>query len=98
VCCDVAWALGINGLDVLPGGSGTVTFTIGDTAPCDPSSASCFYIQQTNTDTSNSIYLSADVTIVPPSVGGVPEPSTFVLGLGILGVAAIGMRAKRARA
>ena len=71
-CCDAAWALGIGNLNVLAGGTGTVVYHISTTAP-----TSGFYLQQTNTDTQDSIYLSATVNITNP-VNATPEPSTFV--------------------
>jgi hypothetical protein len=87
-CCDAAWAMALSGIN----GSGTVTFTVSDTAP-----GSGFYLQQTNTDTQGSIYLSVSSAIVSgPS--GVPEPSTFALGLGAIGMALAAARAKRSRA
>jgi hypothetical protein len=101
VCCDVSWALGVGGLnvDVADGGSGTVTFTVGNSAPCDPSSSSCFYLEQTSfQNPDDSIYLSASYNIIPPQGNVTPEPSTFVLGLGALGMVAIGIRGKRVRA
>lgn len=77
-CCDVAFALSVGSLNVGATG-GTVTFTVGNTAP-----ASGFYIQQTNEDTKDSIYLQANVNlgiVVTTS----PEPSSFMLGLGLIG-------------
>jgi hypothetical protein len=71
-CCDAAWALGIGNLNVLAGGSGTVVFKIATTAP-----VSGFYLQQTDSDTADSIFLSATVNIQNP-VSGTPEPATFV--------------------
>lgn len=78
-CCDVGFALAVSGLDVLPGGSGTVTFTVSDSAP-----GSGFYIQQTNTTNGDSIYLTETANIVAPVTppSGTPEPSTFGLALG----------------
>jgi hypothetical protein len=78
-CCDAAFALDVTGLNVLAGGSGTVTFTVSATQP-----TSGFYIQQTNFDVGDSIYLTESVNITAPMgpPPGVPEPSTFVLGLG----------------
>ena len=93
-CCDAAFALGLNGLNVAAGGSGSVTFTVGTVAP-----ASGFYIQQTNTTLGDSIYLSALVTITnptgPPSV---PEPSTFALAAGSLGLVLFVARRRRVAA
>jgi hypothetical protein len=70
-CCDVAWALGLSGIN----GPGTVTFTVSTTAP----GAGVFYLQQTNNDLGDSIYLSETFTpgIGPPP--GSPEPSTWTL-------------------
>jgi len=94
VCCDVAFAMGVTGLNVAAGGTGTVTFTISTTLPTG------FYIQQTNTTAGDSIYLSEVTTITAPAGGGggVPEPSTFALGLGALGAVVAVTRRKRARA
>jgi hypothetical protein len=72
-CCDVAWALGIGNLNVLAGGSGSVVFKIATSAP-----VSGFYLQQTDTDTANSIFLSATVNIQNPVTGAVPEPATLI--------------------
>jgi uncharacterized protein (TIGR03382 family) len=91
LCCDVSFALGLGGLNVLPGGSGTVTFTIGAVAP-----ASGFYIQQTNATVGDSIYLSAVANIQNPTGGSTPEPSTFALAIGSLGLALLVARRRRA--
>ena len=71
VCCDVSFFLSVSDAGTNPE---TVTFNVSDTAP------SGFYIQQTNTDVGDSIYLSATES------GGtsgpvIPEPSTLVLAL-----------------
>jgi hypothetical protein len=90
-CCDAAFALGLGDLNVAAGGSGTVTFTVSTTAP-----ASGFYIQQTNATAGDSIYLSAVADIEGPVGTTTPEPSTFILGLGALGMAlAVATRRKR---
>jgi hypothetical protein len=78
-CCDVAFALAIGGVNVPSGGTGTVTFTVGTTVP-----TTGFYVRQKNFDLSDSIYLSESV-VVTSSTGMTPEPSTFVLSLGVLG-------------
>ena len=88
VCCDVAFALLVNGLDVPNGGTGTVTFTVSTTAP-----ASGFYLQQTNFDAGDSIYLSENVNISGTG-SSTPEPSTFVLALGGIGLG-IGFKRRR---
>ena len=77
-CCDVAAALGVM-LDV-PAGGQTVTFVVSSTAP-----GSGFYIQQTNSQTNDSIYLQAIIGAVPVNPNGAPEPSTFALGFVALG-------------
>jgi hypothetical protein len=89
-CCDAAFALGLSGLNVAAGGSGTVTFTISTVAP-----AAGFYIQQTNATQGDSIYLSAVADIQNPTGPSTPEPSTFVLMLGSLGLALFVARRKR---
>jgi len=72
VCCDVAWALGVN-LDVAT--SATVTFTVSKTAP-----ASGFYLEQTNGIDGETIYLSESVQQQGgPNPPGVPEPGTLTL-------------------
>ena len=91
-CCDVAWGLGIGGIDVLAGGSATVTFTVSTTQPTGG-----FFLQQTNFDTLNTIYATESVVVTGPAGGGVPEPSTFGLGLIAAGAAFLYAR-KRNRA
>jgi MYXO-CTERM domain-containing protein len=91
--CDVSFALGLDGLNVAPGGTGTVTFTIGTVAP-----ASGFYIQQTNATVGDSIYLSAVANIQNPTGGATPEPSTFALAIGSLGLVLFLARRRRANA
>ena len=90
VCCDVSWALGIGGINVPSGGSGTVTFGVSTVQP-----TSGFYLQQTNIDTGDSIYLSVSESTSAPCTGPncvptVPEPSfapLLVLAAGGLGMA-----------
>jgi hypothetical protein len=88
-CCDVAFALGVGGINVNPGGSATVTFTVANLAP-----KTGFYIQQTNADTNDSIFLSATLSVTNPG-NSTPEPGTFALGLGVACVA-LGMVRRRA--
>jgi hypothetical protein len=79
-CCDVAWALGVGDINVPPGGHATVTFTVSNSAP-----STSFYLQQTNGDLGNNIYLSENVTTGgsgPPPV--IPEPREGVLLLAAL--------------
>jgi hypothetical protein len=71
-CCDVAWAIAFDNTGALPG---TITFTVSGTPP-----ASGFYLQQTNFDVGDSIYLSETFTPVP-------EPSNeLVLLAGVVAV------------
>lgn len=89
-CCDVSWALQVGNL---PSQGGTITFNVSTTAP------NGFYLQQTNANGDDSIYLSATVT--PGQISGVPEPATFGLALAamaIFGTLFVAARRKRARA
>jgi len=75
-CCDVAFALSVGGLNA----GDVVVFTVSSTNPGG------FYIQQTNSDQGDSIYLSAAVN--PSATAPTPEPSTLILvalgGLSVL--------------
>jgi hypothetical protein len=88
--CDVSWAL-IHSVfvDPLLYSGGEFTFTVGRTAP------SGFYLQQTNPDTSNSVFLSESFvgTRLPVVGGEVPEPQSWLL-LGTV-VAGLGIRTYR---
>jgi len=71
ICCAVAMALSVSNL------SGPFDFTFGTSTPLSPVGG--FYLQQTNADTGDSLYLS--ITQDGGGGGGgptVPEPSTFV--------------------
>jgi hypothetical protein len=75
-CCDVSWALE-ESLNVDPAlySGGTITFTVSTTAP-----RSGFYLEQTNGDTAETIYLSDSVNLTPlGSTPPVPEPMSIVL-------------------
>ncbi len=78
-CCDVAWALGIGGINVPSGQSATVTFRVSTTDPGG------FRLQQVNQYNMETIYLSATVNI-----GGttqIPEPGyAGLLGVGLVGL------------
>jgi hypothetical protein len=69
ICCAVAMALSVSNL------SGPFDFTFSATAPVSPVGG--FYLQETNADTGDSLYLS--ITQGGGGGGGVPEPSTFVM-------------------
>ncbi len=92
-CCDVAFALAVRGITVSGAGdTDTVTFTVSDVAPTPTADPSGFYIQQTNFDVGDSIYLyytdsgcQGPNCIPQPPPTGVPEPSTFGLGLSVVG-------------
>jgi hypothetical protein len=80
-CCDVSFALSMGGINV-GAQPETLTFLVSTSAP-----ASGFYIQQTNTDVGDSIYLDGELSNSGPPAPIIPEPSTLVLsGLGGLSV------------
>lgn len=82
-CCDVAWALGLAGIDVPMGQTGTVTFMV---STRDPGG---FRLQETNQYSMESIYISASVNIGSGGGGGggVPEPGyTALVGAGLAGL------------
>ena len=84
-CCDVSWALEEHGfLDPTLYSGIIFTFTVSTTAP-----TSGFYLQQTDTDTGDSIYLSDTYSVIPLSgpPPAVPEPSSILL----LATAALGV-------
>jgi len=86
VCCDVSWALGVKNETAA---AELVTFTVSATAP-----TSGFYLQQTNFDVGNSIYLSETVT-PEGTTSPVPEGSTLNLvlsGVGAFAFVALGRR------
>jgi hypothetical protein len=92
-CCDVASALSISGINVAAGGEATVTFSVSSFSP-----EVGFYLQQTNANTQNSIYISASVNVQNPEGPVVPEPSTFMLGAGAVGIMLLtGKRLQRSR-
>jgi hypothetical protein len=59
-CCDVAWALGIGGIDVPAGSQALVVFTVDTQQP-----TTGFYLQQRNLESGESIFLTATLTAVP---------------------------------
>ena len=67
-CCDVAWAISLNNINI----PGAVTITVSTTQP-----TSGFYLQQTNNDTGDTIYLSE-------SFSTIPEPGTW--GMSFIGL------------
>jgi hypothetical protein len=82
-CCNVSWALAASGLDVLVGGSASVTFHLGTIVP-----TSGFYLKQTNQDTNDSIYLTIAENLQNPLPGSdTPEPATIGLALSAAGMA-----------
>lgn len=63
-CCDVAWALGIGGIDVPQASQVLLIFAITNLQP-----QSGFYLQQTNLLSGESIYFTATVTTAVPLPG-----------------------------
>jgi hypothetical protein len=78
-CCDVAIAE-IREFTLNSGDKATLTYTV------SPSTASPFYLQVTDHDSGNSIYLSQSYVYIPAGGGPtIPEPGTFMLtGAGIV--------------
>ncbi len=96
-CCDVAWALGLGGIDVDAGDTEVVTFTVGTTAPAG------FYLEQINQTTGEKIYLSESAACVGSCGGGggtpgVPEPRQEALLLVVLSIIFIAVRKKKQQA
>jgi len=88
---DVDWGLGLTNI-IAPLG-GTITFTVSSTAP-----SGVFYIQQTNDQTNDSLYVSLteDILSSGPPPPGVPEPS-YLWAVGLcLPLFALWCRRKRA--
>lgn len=92
-CCDVAWALGVGGIDVAAGQTAVVTFSVSTVAP-----TSGFYLQQTNGQKLDSIYLTESVQITGGGGGGnVPEPQSFFPALILFGAVFFLARKKQLR-
>jgi hypothetical protein len=93
VCCDVAWALGLSGINVAAGGSDIITFTVSTSPP------SGFYLQETNGQDADSIYLSVSEDLIAPTGGGgpttTPEPTGWLLLATV--IAGIGISLKKAK-
>lgn len=96
VCCDVSWALE-EALFVNPAlySGATVTFYV-NTTQIAADSTSGFFLQQTNGDVGDSIFLSDTVSFTPLTITTTPEPMSIIL-FGTLIVGALFLR-KRSRA
>ncbi len=94
-CCDVAFALEDSALVVPTGFTGTLTFKVSTTNPGG------FYIEQTNVTLGDNIFLSVSSLSLTATGGGgptgAPEPSTFSLGLGLMGLAFVLSRRRKVR-
>jgi hypothetical protein len=73
LCCDVAWAIGIGGIDVSAGSQALVVFTVDTQQP-----TTGFYLQQRNLQSDESIFLTVSLT-------GVPSPNATALLASALG-------------
>lgn len=71
--CDASWAMDWTA-NVNPAlfTGGKIVYTASLTVPTTP-----FYLEQTSGFTGENIYLSADVTLTPKMITGVPEPATW---------------------
>jgi hypothetical protein len=77
-CCDVTFVMGFDGINLDSDQTAQVTFTVSSIQP-----TSGFYITQTtNSDEGGTLYLNGGLVITGGPV--IPEPSTFLLGLGAL--------------
>jgi len=94
-CCDVSFAVTDSDLVVPTGFTGTLKFLVSANAP-----AGGFYIEQSNVTTGDSIYLTVGSLSLTATGGGgptgAPEPSTFSLGLGLMGLAFVLSRRRKA--
>ena len=91
VCCDVAWALGVNGINVPAGHTDVVTFTVSATAP-----NSGFYLEQSNAQANDNIFLS-ETSVLSSGPPAVPEPATWVMFILGFGAVAALLRCSRQR-
>jgi hypothetical protein len=69
-CCDVSWALGVGGLNVPVGSEALLMFAASTTKP-----TSGFYLEQSNIQDGEAVYLTATVSIVST----VPLPNSLLL-------------------
>jgi len=77
-CCDIAFAMMFSDINLDSDETAVVTFTVSSAPP-----PSGFYITQSSNDsTQPSVYLSGTVDVT--ELTSTPEPSTFVLGGGVL--------------
>jgi hypothetical protein len=84
-CCDVAWALGVGGINVAPGSTVLLTFLVSTNQP-----TSGFYLQQTNTQDGESIYFTESL-----SISAVPLPNSLLLFGSALGGGLVFVRRRR---
>ena len=77
---DVSMALAWN-FTLLADEQATITMLVSQTAPL-----SGFYLTHTDPNSNSSIYFSSGLSIVPTGGGVVPEPSSWLIILGLVGV------------
>lgn len=95
-CPDVAVSLGYANVVVPDGQTATVTFVVSESAP-----SSGFYIQQSQSGSDSSIFISASVDYSGSGGGGYgaavsnPEPGTYLMMVGGIGLMLVGLRRRK---
>jgi hypothetical protein len=97
-CPDVAVSLGYTNLVVPDGQTATVSFIVSDTPP----SGGGFFIEQGQTGGGPTLNFSSNVVLTPDGGGGfdanvvaTPEPGTYLMMAGGIGLMVLGLRRRR---
>jgi hypothetical protein len=91
-CEDIAASIGFTNVIVPSGSTGVINFIVSDTPP-----SSGFYISQTDTDSGNQLFISANLQLSSVNSVQSPEPGTIILMTGGFGAMLLGLR-RRSRA